>query len=213
MDSPNDRRELLLALAVTAELTGTELSEPAARLLADDLGVYPLRQVLVALTRCRRELRGRLTLAAIIDRLDDGRPGPNEAWAMIPQDEHGSVVWTTEMAEAYGIAAPLLREGQVIAARSAFIEAYSAAVTMARAQQQQAKWEPSLGGDPTMRAAALEEAVRKCRLTQAHVDKLLPAPARGAVPLLANPAAPPPERVREQLRTFLTHHVVSTRKH
>ena len=83
----DDAVELLQALAVTAELTGTELSEPAARVMANDLAAYPVQQVLGALTRCRRELKGRLTVAAILERLDDGRPGPNEAWAMIPQDE------------------------------------------------------------------------------------------------------------------------------
>ena len=92
---------LLEALAVTAELTGTELSEAAARAMVADLQAYPAQQVLVALTRCRRELKGRLTIAAVLERLDDGRPGPNEAWAMIPQDEAGSVVWTQEMAEAF----------------------------------------------------------------------------------------------------------------
>lgn len=170
----DDIDNLADALAVTAEITGTELSKGAAKVMALDLRAYPLSQVLGALVRCRRELKGRLTIAAIIERLDDGRPGPNEAWAMIPQDEAGSVVWTDEMAQAFGVAAPLLHEGQVIAARSAFIETYSAAVSMARAEQRAARWTPSLGHDPRSREAALEEGVRKGRIGRAQAVGLLP---------------------------------------
>lgn len=202
----DDVVELLQALAVTAELTGTELSEAAARVMADDLAAFPLRQVLGALTRCRRELKGRLTVAAIVERLDDGRPGPNEAWAMIPQDNAGSVVWTSEMAEAYGVAAPLLAEGQVIAARSAFIEAYASNVTRARAEQRPPHWFPSLGHDPLTRAAALDDAVRKGRLTADHARALLPAPdresANAVIHALADQRSPMPEHVKAKLLAF-----------
>lgn len=170
----DDRDELVDALAVTAELTGTDLSKPAAKMMAADLSVYPLEQVLGALTRCRRELRTRLTVAAVIERLDDGRPGPNEAWAMIPQDESGSVVWTEEMAQAFGVAAPLLNEGQVIAARSAFIEAYQSRVALARAERRPTKWTPSLGHDVSGRETAIRGAAEKGRLTPAHAARLLP---------------------------------------
>lgn len=207
MDDRNrDRIELLQALAVTAELTGSEYSDAAARVMADDLEAYPLDQVLGALTRCRRELRGRLTLAAIIERLDDGRPGPNEAWAMIPQDERGSVVWSDEMAAAFGVAAPLLAEGQIIAARSAFIECYETAVATARAARRAPRWTPSLGHDPLTRTRALEDAVRKGRLTSEHAHALLPAPDReqtaATVHALTGPRSPMPEHVKAKLLAF-----------
>lgn len=207
MDDRSNRIKLLKALAVTAELTGTELSEPAATVMADDLAAYPLPAVLVALTRCRRELKGRLTVAAIIERLDDGRPGPNEAWAMIPQDEAGSVVWTTEMAAAFGSAAPLLREDQIVAARSAFLEAYTAAVARARSEQEPVRWTPSMGHDPTTRAGAVQEAVRMGRISATHAEALLPGPDRGAIDSniarLVGPASPMPAKVRAQLLAFI----------
>ena len=207
MDDRNrDRIELLHALAVTAELTGSEFSEAAARVMADDLEAYPLAQVLGALTRCRRELRGRLALAAIIERLDDGRPGPNEAWAMVPQDEATSVVMTDEIAEAFGVAAPLLRAGQIIAARSAFIESYTAAIAKARSEHRPLRWFPSLGQDPTTRAQALEEAVRKGRLTAGHAHAVLPTPDReqtaATIHALAGPRTPMPEHVKAKLLSF-----------
>lgn len=201
MDSP--RIELLKALAVTAELSGTELSEAAATVMADDLSAYPHAQVLVALTRCRRELRGRLTIAAVLERLDDGRPGPNEAWAMIPKDEGGSVVWSDEMAAAYGAAAPLLAEGQAIAARMAFIEAYERLVSQARADVRPPRWTPSLGHDKRSIAAAIETAQRFGRITAEHAAILLPAPENATVTaLLSAPRSAMPDDVRAQLTAF-----------
>ena len=60
----DDIDDLIDALAVTAELTGTDLTKAAVKVMARDLRVYPLGQVLGALTRCRRELKGRLTIAS-----------------------------------------------------------------------------------------------------------------------------------------------------
>jgi hypothetical protein len=167
---------LLQAIAVTAELTGTQLSTPAARVMADDLGRFPEAQVLGALTRCRKELKGRLTIADVVTRLDDGRPGVEEAWAMIPKTEGPTVVWTEEMATAYGVALPLIDEDPV-AARMAFKEAYSAAVGRARDEGRPAKWTPCLGHDVNGREAPLLEAVKLGRLTAPHVQGLLPGVA------------------------------------
>jgi hypothetical protein len=199
----NPRIELLQALAVTAELTNTELSEAAATVMADDLSTYPHAQVLGALVRCRRELRGRLTIAAVLERLDDGRPGPNEAWAMIPQDEDGSVVWSDEMAQAFGAAQPLISAGQTIAARSAFLEAYERLVAHARAEARPPRWTPSLGHDKRHRASAIETAQRFGRISAEHAAMLLPAPESATVTaLLAAPRSAMPDEVREQLAAF-----------
>lgn len=170
----NASKALLQAIAVTAELTGTEMSEPAAAVLADDLSRFPEAQVLGALTRCRRELKGRLTIADVVDRLDDGRPGAEEAWAMIPHDEEGSVVWSAEMQRAFGVANPLLIEGDTIAARMAFLEAYRGQVRLARDRAEPVCWQPSLGRDRWGREAALRDAIDKGRMLPAHALALLP---------------------------------------
>lgn len=101
-------KELLKAIAVTAELTQTELSIDAARMMAIDLSQYDEQQVMKALEKCRKGLKSKLTVEAVISRIDDGRPGPEEAWAMIPKSEFSSVVWTAEMAEAFGISYKLI---------------------------------------------------------------------------------------------------------
>lgn len=166
-------RTLLEAIAVTAELTGTNMSEGAARVMAADLANYPEDQVLTALTRCRRELKGRLTIADVLTRIDDGRPGVEEAWAMIPRNESESVVWTAEMAQAFGVASRLIEEDP-IAARMAFKEAYVVAVQRARERGITPRWTPSLGHDVLGRERAITEALEKGRLLPAHAQALLP---------------------------------------
>lgn len=167
-------KALLQAIAVTAELTGTELSTAAARVLADDLSRYPEGQVFGALVRCRKELRGRMTVADVIARLDDGRPGAEEAWSMIPRDEAETVVWTDEMRAAWAVARPLLDEGDGVAARMAFLEHYRAAMLKARDEGRAVRWEPSLGRDPHGREVVLLDAAERGRLTVDHVAGLLP---------------------------------------
>lgn len=184
----DDRVALLEAIAVTAELTGAELSEPAARMMATDLAQYPLEAVLSALTRCRRELKTRLTLAAVLERIDDGRPDGDEAWAMIPQDEAGSCVWTAEMAAAWGVAAPLIETDRV-GARMAFKDAYTRLVNQARADRTLVHWVPSLGHDVSGRERVIEEAVRLGRIGAAHAQKLLPHYEPRPAHQLATPTA------------------------
>lgn len=167
-------KKLMEAIAVTAELTGTNLSEIAARVMTQDLMQYPVDQVLGALVKCRRELKGNLRIAEIIDRLDDGRPGANEAWAMIPKSESASVVWTREMAESFGVAMPLLDDGDYVAARMAFIETYKSKCAESRNNGVLVKWEPSLGHDRNGREHVLLAAVEKGLLPKEQVALLLP---------------------------------------
>lgn len=167
--------ELIKAVAVTAELCGRTFSEAAARVFVDDLSGYPEHQVLVALKRCRKEVRGVLTVQDVLSRLDDGRPGPEEAWAMIPKDEGGSVVWTAEMAEALGVAMPLLLEGDVVAARVAFRERYVRLVSDARDAGKPVDWSLSEGHDRRGVERVVREAVDKGRLTLKRGREYVPA--------------------------------------
>ena len=166
--------EIVQALAVTCELTGTDLSEGASRAMAFDLSQYPEHQVLAALVRCRRECRHRLTLADVITRLEDGRPGPEEAWAMVPRDEASTVVWTDEIREAWGAALPILSDGDNIAARMVFLETYRKCVQRARDNRAEVNWTASLGHDPHGREAALRDAAERGRLPYEQVQKLIP---------------------------------------
>ena len=164
--------ELLQAVAVTAELCGRSFSEAAARVFVTDLAPYPEAAVIKALTRCRKEVRGALTVQDVVRRLDDGRPGPEEAWASMPMDEAQSVVWTDEMAQAYGVVCHMLDEP--VQARMAFLETYRERVRQAREVGEPVKWSPSLGHDPLGRESALMDAAEKGRLTSTHAAALLP---------------------------------------
>ena len=176
---------ILKALAVTAELTGTQLSPEAVAVMAGDLSLYAEDQVLGALTRCRRELRGRLTLAEIVLRLDDGRPGVEEAWALVPKSEAETGVLTDEIAAAMGVALPLLPDQ--IAARMAFKEVYQAEIVKARNERRPVHWFPSLGHDKDLREGPLELAVQKGRLPVDRILPLLPAsPVEPVAKALAN---------------------------
>ena len=173
------------AVAVTLELTGTTLSEVAARMMADDLARYPEQQVMGALTRCRRELKGRLTIADVISRLDDGRPGVEEAWAMLPKDEQTTVVWTVEMSQASAVVHDLLDRGDEVAARMAFKEAYSKACQLARDSGEPVSWSASLGWDKSGRESVLKAAVAAGRLTHGQAQIYLPNMSAPMLPSMA----------------------------
>lgn len=167
--------EILKAVAVTAELTGTEITELAAKVFAADLAEYPKAAVMAALTRCRRELKGRLTLSDVLTRIaeTDGRPSADEAWALCPFDESATVVWTDEMAHAWGIALPML-DSDKTAARMAFRSAYGKAVDEARQAGARPQWRASLGHDKAGREAPIRQAVELGRLSDQQATHLLP---------------------------------------
>lgn len=167
-------KELLKAIAVCAELTGTELSPAAAAVFASDLEKYPEPQVMGALSRCRRELKGRMTLADVISRLDDGRPGVEEAWALCPKSESETAVWTEEMALAMAAASNLLDDGDHVGARMAFKEKYLGLVQKARDEGKLISWTASLGWDKHAREGVLLAAHEAGKLSTPQMQIFLP---------------------------------------
>ncbi|WP_395701219.1 hypothetical protein [Aquabacterium sp.] len=109
---------------------------------------------------------------------NDGRPGPEEAWAtvLLGRDEASTIVWSAEMAEAYGIARPVLNHGDEVGARMAFKEAYQRLVATARAVGQPAKWTVSIGFDTAQRERVLNTALAAGLLSAPDVAGLLPPP-------------------------------------
>lgn len=167
--------DIIKAIAVTAELTGTELSKHALTIMESDLQKYPPGKVLEALVRCRQELTSRLSLAAIIDRIDDGRPKADEAWgiALEAMDENATVVMNNEIASAFSTARDIYNEGDSVGARMAFRAAYERIVRDKKGEP--VKWWPSLGHDPNKREKALLDAAQRGRISNHQAEKLLPA--------------------------------------
>lgn len=175
-----DRPRFMRCLLACAEVFAKDVGEGAAAVWWRALERYPIEMVEAGVAAHIADGdRGRFMPkpADIIAQVEsmDGRPGAEEAWAMIPRDEQSSVVWTEEMAQAFGVCCDLIEHDRV-AARMAFKDAYEQAVKKARAEAIPAKWTPSLGRDPSLRAAALESAVQKNRMSAAHAAALLPAP-------------------------------------
>ena len=166
--------DILETLAATAELCGTPMSKPALSMLAMDLDGYPQAVVLDALRKCRREHKGRLTVEAIVSRIDDGRPGVEAAWSMIKWDERETFVWTDEMQRAFGAASELMSNGDSIGARMAFKEVYTSEVSKARDAGKAVRWTASLG-DASGREHVLREAVEAGRLTAQAATLCLPS--------------------------------------
>ena len=98
---------------------------------------------------------------------------------MCPRSEYDSVVWTDEMAGAYGIAAALLEHGDQVAARKAFLDRYEALVAKARAAGTPMRVSPSFGFDVGGREAAVQKAVDAGLLPVDRAQKFLPAPING----------------------------------
>ncbi|MNQ87555.1 hypothetical protein D3C85_1027830 [compost metagenome] len=109
-------------------------------------------------------------MADILQRVQaaDGRPGKDEAWsiALMAGDEVETVVMTAEVQQAMSAAAPILKLGDRVGARMAFMSAYERLVTVARAVAVPVTWSVSLGFDPTRRVTAIESAVRMQLITQ-----------------------------------------------
>lgn len=195
MDRDEHLTELIYA---TAEVLGQDLKARAVMMMVGDLESYPVREIEAALARCRAELTGRLTLAAILERIPSAQQhlAPNEAWALAlaSMDEAETVVWTDEIAEALGAASPILQGGDKVGARMAFLSAYERAVTIAKSEGRRPRWTPSLGTDPQRRKMVLDEAVADGRLPAPRAEALLPPPDK-----------PTTEAGRAQVREITNH--------
>lgn len=159
---------------IVAEVLGQEMKPAAAAVMAGMLSAETPESLTQALDRCMRECRGRLTLADITDRLPGQHLSPNEAWALCPRDEASTVVWTDEICSAYGVAEPLLRQGDQVGGRMAFLEAYRRGVAESQAAGRKPKWSPSFGHNESQRTSALLDAAKLGRLPAAYVERMLP---------------------------------------
>lgn len=175
-----EQKELAIiqALTVCAELTGTQLSEAAFDVMVDDLMAYEAQSVLAALNRCRRELTGRLTLAAVLQRLDTGLPSADEAFGMLVEGWRNEaltvVVPAIAMRAAGNGAQELYFCGDKTGARMAFKGAYE---RLAANVQGKAAWFVSAGNDRDQRSAAVMAAVKAGRLEQEQAAAYLPSEA------------------------------------
>jgi len=175
----NDQQVAGLAAAIcaTAEAMGQEMNPGTAAMMAEDLCAYSVPVVKAALKACRFEVKGKLAMADILQRVQssDGRPGKDEAWAIAitTNDEFETVVLTDEIQLALAAAKPILDGGDKIGARMAFIDAYQRFVGQARKDSKPVNWHVSVGFDSNRRVQAVTKAVELKRIPQEHGQKYL----------------------------------------
>lgn len=188
MNKAQVKMEIAKALAVTAEISDTQLSENAMSLMVDELANYPLPAVLDALRRCYRELKTRLTLAAILERIDTGLPSADEAFGMLCEawKNESLTVVVPEIALLAGNGSfALWQNGDKTGARMAFKAAYermAAKVNFADGIQ----WTVSHGTCRVQKVRAIQEAVQAGKIRAIHAAKLLPSEAIEARAALEN---------------------------
>jgi hypothetical protein len=177
MQTVDEQIELGKHVMATAEVIGTVLSNTAARMIVEDLEKYSFLDCAEALRKCRAEVRGRLTLSDVVNRINayDGRPNKDEAWniALQSSDERETVVLTPEISIALKGAKAILDHGDKVAARMAFTSTYERLLITARAQGEPVKWSVSFGWDGDLRAQALETAVQLQRLLPSQAAEML----------------------------------------
>ena len=203
---------LASAIIATAEAMGQEMNPGTAAIMAEDLCAYPVPVVRAALKACRLEVKGRLSMADILQRVQssDGRPGKDEAWAiaMTTNDEFETVVLTDEIQLALAAAKPVLDVGDKIGARMAFISAYERLVAQARDDVKPVNWHVSVGFDANRRTAAITQAVQMQRIPQErgrlYLADLSVAPVtedgRALAGLITGEVTRPTPAVREKLQ-------------
>lgn len=160
---------------------GPELEKEICDIYVKALRSYDDSDVLVALEKCQKEIKGRVALSDIIKRIPSPWPTADEAWALCPKGESESTVWFDECASAWGATENL--EEDAVARRMAFKAAYER--ELAQTDRRKPEWWPSLGTDKRHREHILRDAVTRGRLPEGHrallgtgrvetSDKLLP---------------------------------------
>jgi hypothetical protein len=162
-------------LTILAEAFGEPLTEQRLEIYCGGLADISQDQLQTAFRRARYELKWFPKLAemrelagALPEALNDGRPGPEEAWARMPKGERmeeESVVWCEEEQSAYAACRRLLLEGDQIGARMAFKERYQKELAEARSQRRPVQWTMSVGHDMLHRLATLAAAVQEKRIS------------------------------------------------
>jgi hypothetical protein len=159
-----------LAVAFGCEISGERLE-----FYAEHLADIPKEKLHQAFWQAGRDLKFfpkiaelRELAGALPGLPDDGRPGPEEAWARMPKGERmedDSVVWCEEERAAYSACRSLLFNGDQIGARMAFKERYVKELTEARSQSRPVQWNMSVGYDVEHRLTTLVTAVQEKRMS------------------------------------------------
>lgn len=169
-------------LTATLECYDKAVSATSLQIWFDDLIDYPIEAVIAGLKLHRKNPdRGQFApkqsdvIREVQNLLRRKWLTADEAWAkaLMASDENVTIVWTEEAQYAYGMASPILQDGDAVGARMAFKAAYERAVSSSIAKMQVPAPFVSLGHDQAGRISAVEEAVSAGLLTQERAEPYL----------------------------------------
>ena len=184
----DERIRLAREMAASFAVMGQDVQDATIQVMVRELQSLDIADVLAALSLCRRSLR-RMTLTDILERLPNGHPPSDAAWAEVARgvtDEGVTVVWTEPMRKAFFVAREAASDR--VASRMAFKDAYEREVALAMAQGDlKPTWTPSLGSRREDRVAPIMRAVEAGRMLPENAQKLLGhMPEDAADRLIAN---------------------------
>jgi len=197
-------KSIIRAVQSAVQLIGRDLSADALEIFVSELLPYGEAAALAAIERTRREVSHRFTIADVLDRMPNGHPGAEEAWATVSKglnDEDETLVMTEPMRVAFSAALNL--QSDEIAARQAFKEVYQREVAQARARRDLfPRFSVSLGHDAQRREVKIKEAVIAGKLAAERA-----APMIGYDPVELKALEPPKEvpLIGEEKKRSLTH--------
>jgi len=197
-----DKPQFVRVLQATMSLYDRELANDALHLWWGALEHLPIEAVTKALQAHIQGEGGHFApLPADVikaSKQESGHIPPDEAWALAltALDDQDSIIWTTQVAEAWGAAWPCMENGDKYGARLTFLSAYDRCI-----KEGSPVWKVSLGYSHEGRERAVDEALRRGIVNAEKARSLLPYSCQ-RVPSSAG-LLPAPERTPEQVANSL----------
>lgn len=171
-DIEQDKTAVLIA--GTADIIGQSLNQAAIALMVEDLAEWDFNEIQAALNACRREVKGRLSLKDIIDRLPkkgDVLPSADEAWGQIVDfgNEYKTIIAPKIAFQAAYQGAFALMDTDKVGARMAFKAAYDR--LLPEYLDKPIEYQISLSNNRNERREALIRAVEDGKISKQHALK------------------------------------------
>lgn len=176
-----EKEKIADLIEITAEISGNPFKPQVIALMVEDLAEWEFNDIQAALNACRREVKGRLSLKDIIDRLPkkgDELPTADELWGQVLEyltDEFKTFV-LPEMAfialeSTKSGVLNLVKSGDKTAARMAFKAAYE---RVSQGFNGRVQYSVRLGTDRENQAYAIKTAYLENKITKSTALSFLP---------------------------------------
>ena len=181
MLSVEEKEKIADLIEITAEISGNPFKPQVIALMVEDLAEWDFNEIQAALNACRREVKGRLSLKDIIDRLPkkgDELPTADEMWGAIYDfctDERKTFVLPDMAFKALestnGGIWELIQDGDKTGARMAFKGAYE---RLSQGFNGKVQYSVRLGTDRQERETAIQAAYKQGLIDKSQIFQYLP---------------------------------------